>query len=115
MSVYTDNYKLRYDIPSVTQQTEVAVVHAAMDILNAAATPETENEREWATWANKNSKEAAIPFGWPVGMNSSIQASIASDPTGGSVLDSDIQFVVNSNLDSTIADFILNPPPGVRL
>jgi hypothetical protein len=116
MSTYTDNYKLRYSVPSIQQQIEVAVVHVCGDIQNedAGASNHT-NRLAWATWANTNSSAASIPFAWPVGLNPAIQASIATDPTGASIPDGDVQFVVNSNVDKVIADFIANPPPGAAI
>lgn len=116
MSAYTDSYRLRYQLPSVQQQIEVAVVHAAQDILNEdPSTPNDANRKAWAHWANDNSSVAWNPFAWPVGLNPAIQAAIAADPSGGTVLDSDVQFVVNGQVDSVIADFVANPPPGVTL
>ncbi len=111
---YTSSYALRYQIPSVQQQIEVAVIHAAEDIFNeAASTPDHTNRWNWASWANKNSSVAWNPFAWPVAMNSTIQASVMADPSGQSVQDSDVQFVVNSTLPQVIADFVAHPPPGV--
>jgi hypothetical protein len=111
MSVYTDNFRLRYQVQSLQQQIEVAVVTASGQILNEdAGTPDHTNRWNWATWANSNSSVAWQPFAWPVGMNPSIQSSIAQDPTGGSIPDGDVQFVVNSNLDFVIADWVANPP-----
>lgn len=116
MSVYTDNYKLRYQTQSLSQQTEVAVITASGDILNEGPeTPDDANRKAWARWANDNSSVAWNPFAWPVAMNPAIQASIAEDPSGKGVNDSDVQFVVNSNLDAVIADFVSNPPQGVKL
>lgn len=111
VSVYTDNYKLRYMTTSLQQQIEVAVVTAAGQIQNEdAGAPDHTNRLNWATWANKNSSVAWQPFGWPVAVNPAIQGSIATDPSGGSIPDGDVQFVVNSNLDAVIADFVANPP-----
>jgi hypothetical protein len=111
MSAYTDSYRLRYQIPSVQNQIEVAVVHAAADIQNEdPATPDHANRLAWANWANSNSSAAWNPFAWPVGMNSTIQGSVAEDPSGQSVKDSDVQFVCNSILPSVIAAFTANPP-----
>ena len=111
MSAYTDNYHLRYGIPSVQQQTEVAVIHAANDIQNEdPGTADHANRLAWANWANKNSSVAFEPFRWPVAMNPSIQASVAADPSGQSIADNDVQFVVNSILPKVIADFVANPP-----
>jgi hypothetical protein len=110
---YTSSYALRYSIPSVQQQIEVAVVHDVEDINNEdPATPDHANRLAWATWANKNSSVAWLPFAWPVAMNSTIQASVATDPSGQSVQDNDVQFVVTSMLPKVIADFIAHPPPG---
>jgi hypothetical protein len=116
MTPYTSSYALRYSIPSVQQQIEVAVIHAVQDIENEdASTPNDANRKAWAHWANDNSSIAWNPFAWPVAMNPTIQASVAADPSGQSVQDSDVQFVINSNLDAVIADFVANPPPGVTL
>jgi hypothetical protein len=43
-------------------------------------------------------------------MNPSIQGSVAADPSGASVADNDVQFVVNGALPAVIADFVANPP-----
>jgi hypothetical protein len=114
MSIYTDNYRIRYQLPPIQQQIEVAVITAASDIMNEdASAPDHANRLAWANWANKSSSVAWLPFAWPVGMNPSIQASVATDPSGQSVADSDVQFVVNSNLNAAIADFVKNPPTGI--
>jgi hypothetical protein len=111
MSAFTDSYRLRYQIASVQQQIEVAVIHAASDIRNEdPAIPDHANRLSWANWANSNSSVAWIPFAWPVGMNPAIGASVAADPSGQSVSDNDVQFVVDSNLDAVIAVFVANPP-----
>jgi hypothetical protein len=68
------------------------------------------NRLKWADWANKNSSVAFEPFRWPVSMNSTIQASVAQDPSGSTVADNDVQFVVNGALPGVIADFVANPP-----
>src|ERR1700757_2959692 len=113
MSTYTDSYRLRYSISSVQQQIEVAVIHDVEDIQNEdPSTPNHTNRLAWANWANKNSSVAWQPFAWPVAMNSTIQAAVQADPSGQSVADSDVQFVVTSALPAVIADFIANPPPG---
>jgi hypothetical protein len=108
---YTSSYALRYQIPSVQQQIEVSVVHASQDIFNEdPATPDHTNRWNWASWANKNSSVAWGPFAWPVAMNPTIQASVQADPSGQTVKDSDVQFVVTSTLPQVIADFVANPP-----
>jgi hypothetical protein len=111
MSAYTASYQIRYGIPSLLQQTEVAVIHACGDIKNEdPAAPDHANRLAWADWANKNSSVAVEPFKWPVAVNPAIAASVETDPSGQSVPDADVQFVVNSNLDAVIADFTANPP-----
>jgi hypothetical protein len=110
---YTSSYALRYAIPSVQQQIEVAVIHDVEDINNEdPTTPDHANRVAWADWANKNSSVAWNPFAWPVAMNSTIQASVQADPSGQSVSDNDVQFVVTSMLPKVIADFVAHPPPG---
>jgi hypothetical protein len=112
MSTYTTSYKVRYGVPHLLQQTEVAVVHASGDIKNEdPATPDHTNRMAWANWVIKNSSTGVEPFKWPVAMNPSIAASVEADPSGESVPDADVQFVVNSNLDAVIADWVANPPP----
>jgi hypothetical protein len=110
MSDYTTSYAIRYSIPALLQKTEVAVVHAAEDIHNEdPGAPNHANRLAWANWVAYNSSVAWLPFSWPVALNPAIQASVEADPSGQSVADSDVQFVVNSNLDAVIADFIANP------
>lgn len=113
MSAYTTSYSIRYTIPSLQEQLETAVVHAAADIANEdPGTPDHANRLSWANYANKNSSAARVAFAWAVALNSTIQASIEADPTGETVADSDVQFVVNSLLPQVIADFIAKPPMG---
>jgi hypothetical protein len=113
---YTSSYALRYGITSVQQQIEVAVIHDVEDINNEdPATPDHANRVAWARWANQSSSVAWLPFAWPVAMNSTIQASVQADPSGQSVTDNDVQFVVTSVLPKVIADFVANPPMGVKL
>lgn len=113
MSAYTSSYAIRYTIPSLQQQIEVAVIHDVEDINNEdPSTPDHANRLAWATWANKNSSVAWIAFAWPVAMNPTIQASVQADPSGRSVADNDVQFVVTSALPGVIADFVAHPPPG---
>ena len=113
MSAYLDSYKVRYGTPVIQQKTEVATVKAAEDIKNEGdAAPDHANRMKWAGYVAKQSSVAWMPFSWPVAMNPSIQSAVGADPSGNSVPDGDVQFVVNSNLDAVIADFIANPPAG---
>jgi hypothetical protein len=109
--MYTASYKVRYGVVSLQQQTEVAVVHACNDIKSEDAGTAGHTERlSWAVWANKNSSVAVEPFKWPVAMNPTIAAAVEAEPSGETVSDNDVQFVINSNLDAVVADFIANPP-----
>ena len=111
MSIYTTSYRVRYGIPSLSQQIEVAVVHACENIKNEdPGTPDHTNRWNWAVWANKNSSAAIEPFRWPVAMNPTIAGAVEEDPSGATITDNDVQFVVNSNLDMVVADFAANPP-----
>lgn len=112
MSAYTSSYAIRYTIPSLQHQIEVSVVHAAEDIHNEDPATVDPNRLRWANWVAKSSSVAWSPFSWPVALNPTIAAAVEADPSGQTVQDSDVQFVVNTNLDSVIADFIANPPPG---
>ena len=86
---------------------------ACEDIFNEdAGAPDHANRLAWAQWANYNSGVATLYFMWPLSMNPSVQATVESDPTGVSVPDGDIQFVVNGALDEVIAQFVANPPDG---
>lgn len=111
MSAYTTSYSIRYQIPSLQEQMEVATVTAAGDIKNEdPGTADHANRLAWANWVSKNSSVAWLAFSWPVSLNPSIQASVQADPSGSSVPDSDVQFVINSNLEAVIADWIANKP-----
>lgn len=113
MSAYTSSYAIRYTIASLQQQIEVAAVHAAEDIHNEdPVTPDHTNRIRWANWVSKNSSVAWLAFSWPVALNPTIAAAVQADPSGQTVNDSDVQFVINSNLNAVIADFIANPPSG---
>jgi len=111
MSDYTTSYAIRYSTPHLSQQTEVAVVTAAGQIVNEdPSTPDHANRVAWANWATPNSSVAWLSFAWPVASNPSIVASVTADPSGQGVKDSDVQFVVNSNLETVIAEFVAKPP-----
>jgi hypothetical protein len=112
MSAYIVNYRTRYEIPKIQHQTEVAVVTAAGQIKNEdPGAPDHANRTAWAHWVDSNSGVAALPFMWPVAMNPAIQGSIETDPTGESVPDTDIQFVVNSNVEAVITEWAKTQPP----
>ena len=115
MSDYTTSYAIRYLTPHLSQQTEVAVVTAADQVINEdPATADHANRLAWANWAIPNSSVAWQSFAWPVASNPSIITAVAADPSGQSVPDSDVQFVVNSNLENVVAQFVANPP-GVKI
>jgi hypothetical protein len=106
-------YDIRYSIPGLQQRTESAVMTAIQDIMNEdPGTPDHANRYAWAQWANVNTSIASIYFMWGLAMNPSIQASVAADPSGLSVPDNDIQFVVNSNISLVINECVANPPSG---
>ena len=112
MSNYTDSYALAYRMPSALEQIEVAVVTAAGQILNEdPSTPDHANRIRWATWAQQNSSVAWIAFRWYVATNPAIIQSYQEDPSGGSVKDSDVQYVVNSNLQTVIDQWVTENPP----
>jgi hypothetical protein len=111
MSDYTVSYSIRYTTPHLSQQTEVAMVTAAGQILNEdAGTPDHANRVRWAHWAIPNSSVAWQPFAWPVANNPAIVASVTADPSGQGVADSDVQFVVNSNIQIVIDEWIAANP-----
>jgi hypothetical protein len=114
MSAYTTSYAIRYSTPSLSQQTEVAVVTAAVSIQNEdAGTADHANRLRWANWAIPNSSVACLPFSWPVASNPSIVDKVISDPSGSTVPDSDVQFVVNSYVEIVITGWAsANPAPA---
>jgi len=111
MSDYTTSYTIRYSTPHLSQQTEVAVVNAAVSIQNEdPLTADHANRLRWANWAIPNSSVAWQPFAWPVATNSTIRGAVEADPSGQTVLDSDVQFVVNSYLETVITEWAKNNP-----
>jgi len=114
MSDYTTSHVIRYSTPHLSQQTEVAVVTAAVSIQNEdPATPDHANRLRWANWAIHNSSVAWQPFAWPVANNPSIVEKITADPSGQTVPDSDVQFVVNSYVEIVIIEWVKNNPAPV--
>src|SRR4029077_4065015 len=114
MSNYTTSYAIRYSTPSLSQQTEVAVVTAAVSIQNEdAGTADPANRVRWANWAIPNSSVAWQAFAWPVANNPSIVEKVIADPSGSTVPDSDVQFVVNSYVEIVITEWVAdNPVPA---
>lgn len=111
MTAYTAGYAIRYNIMSLHQQAEYAVITAADQIKNEDPGVAGHADRAaWANWVMPNSQAGTLPFLWPIAMNPSIQANIASDPSGASVLDSDVQFVVNGNVEWVIAEWVAGQP-----
>jgi hypothetical protein len=88
---------------------------AVTDIINEdPGTPDHSNRRAWAEWANLNSQIAYTYFMWSVAMNPSVVTEVEADSSGEGVLDSDIQFIVNANMDKVIAECVENPPAGFK-
>ena len=106
---YKANHAARYRVPSLLNQIEVAVVTAAQIIFNEdSATPDHPNRLAWANYVNKSS-----PLVINASMDNVILTSLQADNSGNTVKDTDVQRVVDSILNTVIADFIANPPPGV--
>jgi hypothetical protein len=96
-------YNIRYNLPSISHQIEAATVDAAMAIINEdPATPNHVDRLNWANFVMGTSQAAWLVFAWLVAQNPSVQTSVQADPTGESVSDSDIKFIVNSNLATAI-------------
>lgn len=111
MSSYTDSFSVRYEIQSIQRQTEVAMMHCVTDISNEAIdAPDHANRLAWATYANEDSSNAVRPFLWPVATNPAVINAVGNDPSGVTVLDSDVQYIVNGALDKVIADWVKNNP-----
>lgn len=93
MATYEEIYNLRNS--SLVNRVEVAVAKAAYDVRNEV--PETANHANriiWAASALVDPKTRANEMMWQVLSNATIQAS------GQASTDNDIQFVVNSLVDS---------------
>jgi hypothetical protein len=114
MSDYTTSYAIRYSTPSLSQQTEVAVVTAAAAIQNEdPGTADHANRLRWASWAIPNSSIAWQSFAWPVASNPSIVEKVITDSSGSTVPDSDVQFVINSYVEIVITEWVsANPAPA---
>jgi len=111
MSDYTVSYSIRYSTAHLSQQTEVAVVTAAVSIQNEdPATADHANRLRWANWAVTNSSVAWQSFAWPVANNPSIVQKVTDDPSGQTVADGDVQFVVNSYVEIVITEWAKNNP-----
>lgn len=110
MSDYKTEYALRYTLTSVHQQTEVAAIVAATAITNeGVATPNHADRLAWAHFVLGTSAAATEVFKWPVAQNPTIQASVAADPSGATVKDDDVQFVVDSNVDMAVQQYKSSP------
>jgi hypothetical protein len=87
------------------------MVSAAVAIQNEdPATADHANRLRWANWALPNSSIAWIPFAWPVANNPSIVQKVTADPSGQTVADGDVQFVVNSNVEIVITEWVAKNP-----
>ena len=95
MATYLDVYNLRYASSIIQSRLTVAIIKASTDILNESAlTSNHVNRLIWSKNAIKDVNSKIEQMYWPLVMNSTIQ-------TGGEgSSDSDIQFVVNSFIDS---------------
>ena len=111
MSNYTTSYAIRYSTPHLSQQTEVAMVTDAVNIQNEdPATSDHANRLRWANWAIPNSSIAWQPFAWPVANNPSIIQQVTADPSGQTVPDSDVQFIVNSYVETVVTEWAAKNP-----
>jgi hypothetical protein len=117
MNKHTINYAARYNIPSVQQQTEAAVMRIAERIFagNTKAPPpggSPSDELRWAQWAVVNSSVAGVHFGWAVAFDPKVEAAIEADPSGSTVNDEDVTAAVEKAFPNVLANFLANPPPG---
>jgi hypothetical protein len=92
---YLDTYNLRYESANLLNRTTVAVAKAAYDILNEdPGYTNHANRVIWARQALGDTKSKAEQMMWGVVTNATIAAA------GDDATDNDIQFVVNSYIDS---------------
>lgn len=92
---YLDTYNLRYQTVTLKNRAMVAVAKAAYDILNEdPGYANHANRIIWARQALANAAGKAEEMLWGIVTNPTIAAA------GESATDNDIQFVVNSYIDS---------------
>lgn len=104
-NAYEKNYELRYDSPWLQQRTEVSVIKSAQYIaIEDPSTPDHANRVKWATWANKNSSVAMVPFMWQVSLDPDVVAQ------GQNVSDAKIDGIVSAALPAVVADFVASNP-----
>lgn len=95
MATYNDIYNLRYSSSDLMNRTTVAVAKAAQDVLSEAQnTPNHAARLDWARAALDDARRMADRMLWGVLANGAIQNS------GEASSDSDIQFTVNSLIDT---------------
>lgn len=101
MATYQTQYNLRYGNAGLRNQVVIAMAKAAYDVLNES--PSTENHAARVAWAkaviNDGSKWADL-FLWSCALNPTIAQKAEDDQE---ITDSDVQFVVNSNINPAIA------------
>lgn len=98
MATYEQIWALRYNSENLRRRTSVAVARAAFDVLNEPAlTPNHVNRAQWAKAALRDAEAMTQRMFWGLVSNATIQAS------GEASSDGDIQFVINSLIDS-VAD-----------
>lgn len=103
MAPYSVYYAIRYTLKNVQAQIEVAVVTAAQSIQNeSTGVTDHANRLLWANWAITNSSVAWIDFAWFVALNATIEAEVVANASGNDVVDSDVQFVVNSYVQQIV-------------
>ena len=94
MVTYLQMYNLLSD-GSLLAKATIAVMSAATDVINES--PVTANHAKrlsWAQYALANPQDEAKRFMWGLVSNATIAAA------GSNAIDSDVQFVVNSYVDS---------------
>jgi hypothetical protein len=91
---YIEIFQLQYEEAEFQQRTQVAIEHAAYDVINEdVATPNHANRLIWAQTTLNNPRRMMELEMALVVQNSTIQAG------GNNSTDNDIQFVVNALID----------------
>jgi trehalose-6-phosphatase len=95
MAEYVDIYYLMHSDGDLWRRVEVAAFRTACDIINEdTATPNHTNRVIWAKQALANPAAKAAEMKYAVLQNATIMAA------GNDATDNDVQFVVNSVIDS---------------
>ncbi len=107
---YQDTYALRYGQSWLSQRGEVSVIKSANYIrIEDPGTPDHANRLAWSNWTIKNSSVAIVSFMWAYALDPNVLSK------GQDITDAEIDGITSAALPDVLADFVANPPSGVKL